>query len=287
MSKYDFSAVRVLLGEQSPLIKQGVRGALYSMGFRDVVDTAMFGDVHRHLVDRHFDVLILNSEFDGSAATHVVRQIRCGTVHDDPFLITLLIVTKADEVHIKTAILSGADDIVLVPFAADQFMTRMANVLERRKPFVVTHDYIGPDRRTKPRPGENSARLFSVPNPLRARASGVAADQYSASVRSAIPPMSEARVSSLAKAILFEARTVGGAVQGQAGVGELVTRLFRMEEMSEELAHRLRGGGKKTDFVEMFRSTCAKFKGGPASVGPVDVAELVENAKIIASSYSA
>lgn len=282
--KYDFSAVKILLGEQSSLIKQGVRGALYSMGFRDITDTPTIADVHQNLSRTQFDLLILNSEFDNTTATHLVHEVRRGMLHSDPFLVTLLIVTKADESHIRTALLSGADDIVLVPFAADQFMSRMANVLERRKPFVVTHDYIGPDRRAKPRPGENSAKLFTVPNPLHARASGLKAERYSAGVKSALAAIAEARVASLAKAVEWEARHIRIAMENPAAVGDLVSSFFKLEGITEELTERIHGV-KPTDSIEALRACCAKFKGSPSNLGPVDAAELMENARRVAASF--
>jgi two-component system, OmpR family, phosphate regulon response regulator PhoB len=284
MAKYDFSAVRVLVGEQSSLIRQGLRSALFNMGFREVSDTGSFADVHDRLRSHPFDLMILNSEMEGSGTTHLIREIRRGKLGGDPFLVTLLILTNADEVHIKAAIMSGCDDIVLVPFAAGQFMTRMANVLERRKPFIVTHDYIGPDRRAKPRPGEASAKQFIVPNPLQGRAAGHSVEAYKHSLRAAMNEISGARVSSLAKAIQFEARAIRITFEEKGGANDLVNKFFVLEEMTMELIERLRGI-KKTEFIESFLAACGKCKGNPKKITATDVAELHENAKMIASSY--
>ena len=284
MSKYNFSAVRVLIGEQSALIRQGLRNALYNMGFREFSDTGSFSEIHQRLKDHTFDLLILDSEMEGSGTTHLIKEIRRGKLGHDPFLVTLLILTNGDEVHIRSAILSGCDDIVLVPFASGQFMTRMANVLEHRKPFVVTHDYIGPDRRNKPRPGEASAKQFLIPNPLYSRATGGSIEAYGHSVQTANAAISTARVSSLAKAIQFETRSIRIAFEEHKPANDLVSKFFSLEEITSELIERLRGN-KNIEFIEAFLASCNKCKGNPAKISPVTMAELHENAKTIASSY--
>ena len=50
-------------------------------------------------------------------------------------------------------------------------MTRLGRFIRGRKPFVVTSDYVGPDRRRADsrRP---SGRLFEVPNPVRFKITG-------------------------------------------------------------------------------------------------------------------
>jgi hypothetical protein len=60
---------------------------------------------------------------------------------------------------------SGADDLVLRPFSAATLGQRIRTHVERRKGFVVTTDYVGPDRRrdaTRP----SNVNLFDPPNSL-------------------------------------------------------------------------------------------------------------------------
>lgn len=63
---------------------------------------------------------------------------------------------------------------------SEQFAVRMPDLLiEARKPFVVTTDYVGPDRR-KTSDREDTIPRVEVPNPLRAKAIGtkdIALDQ--------------------------------------------------------------------------------------------------------------
>lgn len=55
-------------------------------------------------------------------------------------------------------------------------LDRVDHLAHGRKLFVVTHDYIGPDRRRGVRPEMPSAPLIEVPNPLKVKA-GSAVDE--------------------------------------------------------------------------------------------------------------
>ena len=69
---------------------------------------------------------------------------------------------------------AGADDIIAKPLSAGQLLQRISMLIKARKPFVVTSNYIGPDRR---KPGEEDrggeqVQQIKVPNVLRAKAMG-------------------------------------------------------------------------------------------------------------------
>jgi hypothetical protein len=64
---------------------------------------------------------------------------------------------------------SGADDLLLRPFSTAVLGSRIEAHIERRKGFVITTDYVGPDRRGDAvRPG--GTELFDPPNSLRMKA---------------------------------------------------------------------------------------------------------------------
>ena len=284
MAKYDFSKVRALIGEQSPILRKGIRHALFTLGFREIVDSSSFVDVHSHLDRDTFDLLVLNSEMDGNDTTYLVREIRRGKMHKDPFVVVLLVVTRADEPHIKLAINSGADDILLVPFSPDQLMQRMANVHERRKPFIVTHDYIGPDRRRNQRQGASSASTINVPNPYLSRSAGIPDARYAVQLTGAQAEIARSRVVSLAKAIEWELRTVCAMARENGIPDDLVSRMYRLEEFGEELIERLRGKAS-IDPIETFRERCRAVKNAPAKVSITMLGELHDAAKTISAAY--
>ena len=65
---------------------------------------------------------------------------------------------------------SGADYLVAAPFSPKQIIDRIRAIVHHRTPFVVTSDYIGPDRRDGGRGTE--LPLIDVPNSLRAKVLG-------------------------------------------------------------------------------------------------------------------
>ncbi len=69
-----------------------------------------------------------------------------------------------------------------------------------------------------------------------------------------------------------------------AAAGDLRSRFFKLEEITDELDERTHGA-KQAAGVDAFRSFCTRFKGNPATMGPVDAAELVASAKRIAAAY--
>ena len=65
----------------------------------------------------------------------------------------------------RSAVDSGADDFVLRPFSTDVLAQRIAAIVERRKPFVISTGYVGPDRRFGR--GNSTLDFFSPPNVLK------------------------------------------------------------------------------------------------------------------------
>lgn len=290
MAKFNFSKVRALIGEQSPILRKGIRHALSSTGVREITDCGAFADVFGHLERERYDLVVVNSEIEASDTTFLIREVRCGNVHKDPFLVALLVVTRADEPHIRLAMNSGADDILLVPFSPDQLMQRMAIIHQRRKPFVVTHDYIGPDRRRGVRPGESSAATFAIPNPYLARSSGMPDERYAVQMQSAMVALGRARVGSLAKAAEWELRTIctmssDGRLSGECRLpDDVVSRLYRVDKITEELIGRLKGQ-VKTDLIEAFRNRCQALASAPKKASLDDLARLHATAKELVSDW--
>jgi hypothetical protein len=64
---------------------------------------------------------------------------------------------------------AGIDDIVPKPLTVEKLFQRVTNLTQKREPFVISANYIGPTRRTTEREEGKRQKIRDVPNTLRAR----------------------------------------------------------------------------------------------------------------------
>ncbi|MBX9635858.1 MAG: hypothetical protein K2X44_12825 [Magnetospirillum sp.] len=153
------------------MVRTGLRGALFSIGFRTISETGSFIKLHDLIEQDAIDLLVSSSELEGNDAGFLISEMRNQRLGPNPFLPVITLLASADPDYVKRVIDSGPDDLLLTPVQPDQLIMRIEKLTRTRKPFVVTHDYTGPDRRTKARAFENhSAPMLEVPNPLKVRA---------------------------------------------------------------------------------------------------------------------
>jgi DNA-binding response OmpR family regulator len=159
------------------MIRSGLKGALYSIGFRSIFETSSFIKLHDLIEQDAIDLLVTSSELESNEVGFLVSEMRNQRLGTNPFMVVITLLASAEPDYVKRVIDSGADDLLLTPVAADQLILRIEKLLRARKPFVVTHDYTGPDRRTKARAFDtHSAPMLEVPNPLRIRAESSSLD---------------------------------------------------------------------------------------------------------------
>ncbi|MBF0307677.1 MAG: hypothetical protein HQL41_18795, partial [Alphaproteobacteria bacterium] len=111
-----------------------------------------------------------------------------------------------------------------------------------RKPFVVTHDYIGPDRRKETRPGVDSAPTVEVPNPLRAKALST---QDAASIQrmidAAASRINECKMERYAIQVKYLVDRIMPWYETPGDTKDLLAYLDRLRFVGEDLSRRMRG----------------------------------------------
>lgn len=159
------------------MVRTGLRGALFAIGFRSISETASYVKLHDLLQDDAVDLLVTSSEVENNDTGFLISEMRNQRLGTNPFVVVITLLANAEPEYVKKVIDSGADDLLLMPVQPDQLILRIEKLTRTRKPFVVTHDYTGPDRRTKARAFEGpSAAMLDVPNPLRFRAENKSMD---------------------------------------------------------------------------------------------------------------
>lgn len=169
MGRLSFDSVDVLIYDPVPANRAATRAALYSLGFRHTVNVATPEDFVDAIRRAPPDIALCEADDGGEALCDIIRQVRQGNICTNPFIVIVVTAWEKSSALISKVVSSGADDLLLRPFSTATLGSRIETHIERRKGFVVTTDYVGPDRRhDDARP--SNAGLFEPPNSLRMKA---------------------------------------------------------------------------------------------------------------------
>ncbi|MBC8445184.1 MAG: response regulator [Rhodospirillaceae bacterium] len=172
MKNKPYEDIKVVLAEPRSSLRKEYLAVLMGLGCKNIIETGNIKDVHAALEEGGVDMLIGDTTLPEGDLSKVIGKIRHGLIGDNPFVIAMVLVSRSDKELIGKVIESGADDILIKPLAAAQLRERLLAFTRGRKYFVVTSDYIGPDRRSKTRDEESPVPLIKAPNPLLVRLSG-------------------------------------------------------------------------------------------------------------------
>jgi hemerythrin-like metal-binding protein len=286
-AKLDYSKITALICVPSSTIRSGIRFTLNEIGISNIEESNNFISLDKSCGSGGFQIMVIDAVVDGSDSTYFIRQIRSLQTNSDPFVLTVLLLSSRDEVAVRSAMSSGTDSVLLIPFSSGQLRDQIIGHVERRKPFIVTQDYIGPERRNKSRPGCTSAPQIIVPNPVDALGRGIPMEQYESKKSEAIQVIVNFRLKSLAGAIIFECNSLAAGMRDGVATNESNFRsLTKLENVADELAEKIRKFSvAKSDSVEAFRDRCRELKGGVEKITYVDVEELSASGKKVSESY--
>jgi len=239
MPHYD--RVNVLLVDNSTGIRDSVREIFHLQGFRNIRLGTTLADVHRALVAPTPDIMILGAHFDDGDVTDFVRRLRHHEIGDNPFIPVIVMTGAPTAELVKAVIDSGADDLLTVPLSTAQLVSRVETLVNDRKPFVVTGDYVGPDRRKdKDRPKD--APKIEVPNTFRSKVTG---EPMTVSVQEMIDKaVAEVNVHKLERyafQIGWLAERIAPAIEDGKSDKETADHLDRLVYVCEDAGRRMRG----------------------------------------------
>jgi DNA-binding response OmpR family regulator len=168
MKSLNFETVEALVYDPVAANRSAMRAALSAFGIRHVDSVAAPVDFAYANFRRNPDIIFCEIASSDTLLCDQIQAVRSGAVGNNPFVVIVATTWDHSEALVKRVINSGADDLILRPFSNGILALRLESLAERRKGFVITHDYIGPDRRRDPK--RVSSGLFNPPNSLKIKA---------------------------------------------------------------------------------------------------------------------
>ena len=145
--------------------RKEVRKLIQEAGFAHCREVPDIATLTEKLGSGDIDLLVTTLGDRNWDSGQLIRAIRQGKL-GNPFMIIMVLVDQPTPDLVSRVVNAGADDLLLSSWPDKTVLGRLEGLVHNRKRFLVTHDYVGPERRNTPRPGVTSANTFEVPNPL-------------------------------------------------------------------------------------------------------------------------
>jgi DNA-binding response OmpR family regulator len=169
MSKLSFDGVDVLIYDPVSSNRTATRSAMYSLGFRKTETVSTLEAFIEAVQSNPPDIAMCEAQGAAEELCTVIQQLRQGAAGHNPFIVIIVTAWEKNTTLINRVVSSGADDLLLRPFSTALLGQRIEAHVDRRKGFVITTEYVGPDRR---RDGGRASHveLFEPPNSLKMKA---------------------------------------------------------------------------------------------------------------------
>lgn len=231
--------VHVLLADTRAHIRNALKVALSHSGLNHIHHASAVPHVTEAMAHSFGpDILICDMDMDDGAASNLVTALRHNDLGRNPFLCVIGMSWTPTPAAVSQAANSGVDHLIAAPVSPKEILDRISSMVFNRAPFVVTADYVGPDRRTEAnRPSH--IPLVDVPNSLRQKAQGTwNFEEFERNIENEVSRLNTRKIDRQAENIM----ALADLIASQTGAGapavirHLVERLNRMVEMMDQRA---------------------------------------------------
>jgi DNA-binding response OmpR family regulator len=255
----------VLLYDPDPSLRHNTRTALLNIGFGDVVAVEDFSIFLEKAATGNFDLVLADTRSPEENTLETIRDIRQNIMGKNTFVNIIVSLWDTSPDAVSNVINSGADDLISRPMSRSNILERVVRLVRARKPFIVTADYVGPDRRFVPR-GYPEGSALVVPNSLQAKVENK--PEFAAtpeSIQAAIKAVSDRKISIYTEQLL---RLSSAIILLSGGFDERGDRQGVVQAM-QQIAEQLEFYVKETKFAHV-ESLCSGLK---------DVLQNIENSQ--------
>ena len=174
MADVKFDDIRLFLCDPRVQVRSSLRMALNDAGMKNgnIWEGGDLDAISDAVSDPNGpDIVICDVTENTDDACETFSAIRHNELGTNPFICIIGVAWSPKQALVNKVMNSGADVLVAAPISPSLILDRIEALVHSRKPFVVTTDYIGPDRRFVD-DRESDIEQVEVPNSLRDKALG-------------------------------------------------------------------------------------------------------------------
>jgi DNA-binding response OmpR family regulator len=239
--RLSYDSVDVLIYDPVSANRTATRAALYALGFRRTETVSTIEAFVDSLQKRPPDIVLCEAQGADEELCATIQQMRQGGAGYNPFIVVIVTAWEKNNALINRVVSSGADDLLLRPFSTALLGQRIESHIERRKSFVITTDYVGPDRR-KDQSRVSNTELFEPPNSLRMKTKEkLTSEQITKKLDAELKTAREKLTNEKLRRDSFQVCILWRLLQEQPVMGEMVPPdLDKLQKLTKSIERRCR-----------------------------------------------
>lgn len=236
-----FQFASALLYDPQSSMRYNTRIALLNIGFGEVEAVTSLKELEERLEAGNYDLIVGDSRSNGGDTTGLVKKIRQHSVGKNPFVNVIVTLWDTSIEQVQAIIDSGTDDLLVRPMSSTNLNDRVQTLVQARKPFIVTGDYIGPERRQIVR-GLSPVSHMVVPNSLQAKVQNrPELDATPENVRAALQAVNDRKITIYTEHFLRSSSKILSLTNDGDDLKEREEIVRSLQVMNNDLVRRIEG----------------------------------------------
>ena len=140
---------RFLVVDDHQPMREILRSLLYGLGAREVSEAKDAAQAFEMLRYGAFDVLLSDYDMEGGTGVQLARKLRRAVGNPYRRIAIVMVTGRAEGPVIVSARDAGVDEYLIKPLTVVSLTQKLEAVLKRRRAFIETDTFCGPDRRRR------------------------------------------------------------------------------------------------------------------------------------------
>jgi two-component system, chemotaxis family, chemotaxis protein CheY len=153
-----YRALSVLLLDDNTHMRSLMRAILKGLGVQRVFDANDAAEAFEILRTNQIDIAFIDYRLGDLDGVEFAKLVRTAPDSPDPYLAMIMVTAYSERSRVYEAVNSGVDEFLAKPIRAADVAMRIDAVVRRRRAFVRTASYFGPDRRRREDPNYRGKR---------------------------------------------------------------------------------------------------------------------------------
>jgi two-component system, chemotaxis family, chemotaxis protein CheY len=144
-----FEQLKALVVEDNTHMRMLLRSLLLALGIREVLEAGCGEEAFAILRERAPDLVLTDLSMKPMDGIEFTRAVRLSGDSPNPYVPIIMVTGHTERHRVEAARDAGVTEFLAKPITVQNLFLRVAEIVERPRPYVRCARYFGPDRRRR------------------------------------------------------------------------------------------------------------------------------------------